>query len=64
LGNIVEFGLWGNGPLDSQDPGAAIFFTGLLFTTFGLVMLVAAATRAVWHHARRGPARPSQNMPE
>jgi hypothetical protein len=53
VGNIVEFGLWGDGPLDSQDPGAAIFFSGLLVLTFGLVLLSLAVMRAAWERTRR-----------
>lgn len=53
VGNIVEFGLWGEGPLDSQDPGAAIFFSGLLVLTFGLVLLSLVVMRAAWERARR-----------
>ena len=53
VGNIVEFGLWGAGPFDSQDPGAAIFFTGLLFLMFGLMLLVMALAGTAWRRARR-----------
>jgi hypothetical protein len=52
LGNVVEFGLWGEGPLDSQDPGAAIFFTGLLVLPFGLVLLAMSLAGTAWR--RRG----------
>ena len=54
VGNLVEFGLWGEGPLDSQDPGAAIFFTGLLLLVFGVVMLAISAVGALLRRARRG----------
>lgn len=53
VGNLVEFGLWGEGLLDSQDPGAAIFFTGLLFLVFR-VMLAMSAVGAPLRRARRG----------
>jgi hypothetical protein len=53
VGNIVEFGLWGDGPLDSQDPGAAIFFSGLLVLAFGLVLLSQAVMRSAWRRTRR-----------
>ena len=53
VGNVVEFGLWGDGPLSSQDPGAAIFFSGLLVLTFGLALLCLAVMRAAWKRTRR-----------
>lgn len=53
VGNIVEFGLWGEGPLDTQDPGAAIFFTGLLVLPLGVVLVAVAAARTAWRRARR-----------
>ena len=55
VGNVVEFGLWGDGPLDSQDPGAAIFFSGLLFLCCGLALLALAAVRAAREQSRRRP---------
>jgi hypothetical protein len=54
VGNIVEFGIWGEGPLDSQDPGAAIFFSGLYVLLLGLILLLASGVYALWRHARRG----------
>lgn len=64
VGNIVEFGLWGEGPVNSQDPGAAIFFTGLLFLPFGVVLVAAAVARAVWRQTRSGPESPSRGVAE
>jgi hypothetical protein len=54
VGNVVEFGIWGEGPLDSQDPGAAIFFTGLYVLQFGLILLVVSGVYALCRYARRG----------
>lgn len=55
-GNVVEFGLWGQGPLDSQDPGAALFFTGLLVLAVGVLVLAAAALTAVLRRSAINPA--------
>jgi hypothetical protein len=52
VGNVVEFGLWGEGPLESQDPGAAIFFTGLLVLAVGLVLLAISAAAGWWRGRR------------
>ena len=52
-GNIVEFGIWGDGPVDSQDPGAAIFSSGLLILMFGLVFLRLAIVRSAWGRSGR-----------
>jgi hypothetical protein len=53
VGNVVEFGIWGKGPFDSQDPGAAIFFSGLYLLMLGLGILVAAGVYTLWRHVHR-----------
>jgi hypothetical protein len=53
VGNMVEFGLWGDGPLDSQDPGAAVFFSGLLILVFGLTLVSMAVMGSAWQRTRR-----------
>jgi len=53
VGNIVEFGIWGEGPLDGQDPGAAIFFSGLYVLLLGLILLLASGVYALGRHDGR-----------
>ena len=53
VGNVVEFGLWGKAPLESQDPGAAIFFTGLMVLAVGLVLLAMSVTAGWWRGRRQ-----------
>lgn len=54
VGNIVEFGIWGEGSIESQDPGAAIFFSGLYLLMLGLTLLLASGFHALFRHPRRG----------
>ena len=45
-GNLLEFGVYGTSPLQSEDPGFAVFSLGLLVTLIGLVWFVVIGINA------------------
>jgi len=45
-GNLLEFGVYGTGPVESEDPGFAVFSLGLLSTLIGHVWFIVIGINA------------------